>query len=157
MGPLKRSVGVYDLTSIPDTLEFELNIFLCLAFAGHQLVPITIDSLQTLKQIKFNLRHLLPVDEDVLEGRNDGITAATQLRWKIKKSSACHHRFDSGISMCPSKSQPEINYEEDESLCVELNECHQGSRMYELIEEGDTLLVDLVTSNDTTALVSTSV
>ncbi|KAJ3370112.1 hypothetical protein GGF31_004729 [Allomyces arbusculus] len=117
MALLKRSAGVSDLTALPDDLDFELAIHVLVRHAdGREIeVPLTVDALQTVRQLKYSLRHLVPADVD----------DTARIAWSVVKS--VESREDSAVNLLVNKETP-------------LTRTNDVDHVYEVLSEGDTLV-----------------
>ncbi|KAJ3356212.1 hypothetical protein GGF32_001582 [Allomyces javanicus] len=120
MALLKRSAGVADLTTLPDDLDFELAIHIVVRHAdGRQMeVPLTVDALQTVRQLKYSLRHLVPADVD----------DTARVAWSVAKS--VEGREDSALDVAGGKESP-------------LTRTNDVDHVYEVLSEGDTLVAEM--------------
>ncbi|KNE72105.1 hypothetical protein AMAG_16601 [Allomyces macrogynus ATCC 38327] len=128
MALLKRSAGVADLTALPDDLDFELAIHVVVRHAdGQQVeVPLTVDALQTVRQLKYSLRHLVPAEVD----------DAARVAWSV--TTCAEGREDSAVDVLMGKETP-------------LTRTNDLDHVYEVLSEGDTLVAEV---RDVTAAVA---
>ncbi|KNE71320.1 hypothetical protein AMAG_15559 [Allomyces macrogynus ATCC 38327] len=120
MALLKRSAGVADLTALPDDLDFELAIHVVVRHADSRQmeVPVTVDALQTVRQLKYSLRHLVPADVD----------DAARVAWSVAKN--VERREVSAVDLVAAKETP-------------LTRTNDVDHVYEVLSEGDTLVAEV--------------
>ncbi|KAI9164519.1 hypothetical protein H9P43_008378 [Blastocladiella emersonii ATCC 22665] len=115
---LKRSNGVHDLTSLPASLNFEVHVVASLRFApAAPPVPLTLDALQTVKQLKFALRHLVPVDYE-----------SPRVSWTVLTTGENQEEEAEKMPHVRNDSAMELDHnDEGSAAAVETDEAHARS------------------------------